>query len=283
MNKSDQQLRDLLESFSERPVAYHRIYAKITGSITAGLLLSQIAYWWYGPAGKRPFYKTDDDFMSELELGLYELKGAKEKLKKMQLVTMKRRGMPAKTYYSLEETQLLEQISSCGENHELVMGKTTNKLAEKPTTITDNTSQTTRDNTQDFSRTDLSSRAQSEYACALLAKYSIDKQVAEKLVFVQHTPLESIEEAIKNGLAKQKNEKGFVLLPGYIVASLNGARSEGKTVKPTKYSKQLHNEIAKKNLLKAIPRTWLSQTEFAARRQQQTEALKNSQKILAMT
>ena len=282
MTNSDQQLRDLLERFSERPIAYHRIYAEITGSVTAGLLLSQIAYWWFGPAGKRPFYKTDEDFMSELSLGLYELKGAKEKLKNLQLITMKRRGMPAKTYYSLEETRLLEQISSCGKNHEQVVGKTHNKLGEKPTTITDNTSQTTRDKQQSFPQIGLSSKTDvPERGYHLLIQYEVAPEVAKSIIDVQHTPIESIEEAIKNGLAKQKYEVGFILTPGYIVAALNGARTEGKVIKSTKNSRRLHEEITKTKLFKRVPRPRLGPAEFQRRQQQQTEALKNSEKTLA--
>ena len=37
-------IKEVLEQFQELPIAYHKIYAKITGSITAGLLLSQLLY-----------------------------------------------------------------------------------------------------------------------------------------------------------------------------------------------------------------------------------------------
>ena len=126
----------LLKEFSERPIAYQPIYAKITGSATAGILLSQLVYWHYAMKEKE-FYKTDNDFCNELSLGLYELRGAKKKLQELGVVIVNRKGVPAKTYYKVDIKRLFTLITSCGKNPQLVVGKTNNKSEEKPTTITE--------------------------------------------------------------------------------------------------------------------------------------------------
>lgn len=36
----------LLEVLSIKPIAFNPLLAKVTGSVKAGLLLSQLLYWW---------------------------------------------------------------------------------------------------------------------------------------------------------------------------------------------------------------------------------------------
>lgn len=151
-------IKELLENFQEKPVAYHRIYAKITGGITAGILLSQILYWDLIMKHKE-FFKTDKEFCDELSMGLYELKGAKKKLLDLDLITTNRKGVPAKTYYTVNLDQLISMITSYGKNPQLVMGKTTNKLLEKPTTIY--TENTTKNNTDTSNSKELQSNIKS--------------------------------------------------------------------------------------------------------------------------
>jgi len=137
----NEELRGLFESFNEKPIAYHRIYSKITGSITAGLLLSQLLYWAKTMEYKE-FYKTDKDFADELGMGLYELKGAKKKLNDLGLVSIKRKGVPAKTYYKVNVEKVITLITSYGKNPQLDDDKTHNWNEEKPTTIyTENTTE----------------------------------------------------------------------------------------------------------------------------------------------
>lgn len=137
------EVKSLLKSLNEKPIVYHAIYARITGSVTAGILLSQILYWWSAKEGNE-FYKTDKDWCDELNFGLWELKGAKEKIKQTGIVNIERKGNPAKTYYKINEKLLESSISSCCKNQQQEVLKNNNKLLEKPTTIyTENTSKIT--------------------------------------------------------------------------------------------------------------------------------------------
>jgi len=78
----------------------------------------------------------------------------------------------------------------------------------------------------------------------LLLRFGVDAKVAHSLILRNHTPVDSICEVIKNGLARQ-HESGSLwkLEPGYIVAALNAARREGKLIGPTRASKALRKEL----------------------------------------
>lgn len=130
--------KDVLKMFSQKPVAYYPIYAQLTGSVSAGIVLSQLLYWWYA-VKERDFYKTDEEFSSELSMGIYEFRTAKELLKKKKLVKTKIKGIPAKTYYIIDIEALLSQLTCLGKNLKLDCVKTSNKNGEKPQTITEST------------------------------------------------------------------------------------------------------------------------------------------------
>ncbi|MHC4538663.1 MAG: hypothetical protein ACYS74_02630 [Planctomycetota bacterium] len=132
---SKDKIHTLLKSFSQRPIAYQKIYAQITGSVTAGLLLSQVVYWWF-VCGEREFYKTDNEFRDELGMGPREFKTAKSQLKKLGLVRTTVKGIPARTYYVFDETELLARIYSWAETHRLVESKSTKRKGQNAPTIT---------------------------------------------------------------------------------------------------------------------------------------------------
>ena len=135
MSKEQQTVKLLLKSLCERPVAYHRIFARITGSVTAGLLLSQIVYWW-GAMEEKEFWKTDKDLTEELTMGQKELKNAKAKLKKLGIIRTVLKGVPCRTFYRLEESTLLAQISSMAEKANLDKPKGPNLIGRNGPAIT---------------------------------------------------------------------------------------------------------------------------------------------------
>jgi len=118
-----EELRDLFDAMNDKPIVYHRVYAKITGKITSGLLLSQLVYW-AKTMKYEEFYKTDNDFCEELGLSLEELKTAKARIK--PFVSITRKGIPAKTYYKVDIEALLKAITSYGDSQQLDVGKPNN-------------------------------------------------------------------------------------------------------------------------------------------------------------
>jgi len=109
------------------------------------------------------------------------------------------------------------------------------------------------------------------HSAQLLHRYGVKSAVAQAIVYEQHTPLSSIKEAIKNGLAKQAESGGlWKLKPGYIIAAINGSRAEGKTVKSTKASRLLAAKTRK-----PTRHSPLSATEFGRRRSNLLKALRS--------
>jgi len=128
-----------------------------------------------------------------------------------------------------------EKVQPSDEKVQCIKG--TDKLPDKlPDEIPDR---------QGFSQRGLSERENDEKeGFGLLLRFGVARNVAHSLAFIHHTPLMSIYEVIKNGLAKQRASGGlWKLKGGYMVAALNQARSEGKIIGPTKASEALRKKL----------------------------------------
>lgn len=140
-----------LRELNQRPIAYYPIYRKITGSTTAGILLSQLMYWF---SKKDEFHKTDTDLVEETMLTIDELKNAKKKIKNLSFISITRRGIPAKSYYLIDWE--LYQTCLC-EYHSTVSGISTNCTEEIPLTnivksLTKTTTKTTSKNKKNIKK-----------------------------------------------------------------------------------------------------------------------------------
>ena len=157
----------------DRPIAFHRCFVTLTGSVTAALMLSQALYWQRrckDPEGW--WYKTRDDWAEETGLSRYEQEGARKRLRKLGVMQEHLRGVPATIWYRVNEERLLEGLSKVAQrktsnpvpvggkpaiqlvenqptgrrkNHQLVGGKPPNKLAGFAPTFkgTETTTETT--------------------------------------------------------------------------------------------------------------------------------------------
>ena len=84
-------------------IRYIPEYTILTGSLQAGLLLSQLVYWAEMMKGK-PFYKTNVQLSKELGMTTQQTKTAKKLLLRLNLITTeikKEKGVPKKTYYEV--------------------------------------------------------------------------------------------------------------------------------------------------------------------------------------
>lgn len=103
---------EALKELLNRPIAYHRIFAKITKSVTAGVLLSQLYYWWKSECvGEEEFYHSNEKLMEETCLTENELRSAKKKLKDLNIISIEKKGLPAKNYYSFNFNRLVQLIA----------------------------------------------------------------------------------------------------------------------------------------------------------------------------
>jgi hypothetical protein len=137
-------MKDLLIQLNQRPIAIYPIYIRITGSVNAGLLLSQLMYW-YGAVNGRIFYKSDSEIMEETCLSESELRTAKNKLKSMSFIDIKAKGVPARTHYFINPQELISEIRnfSSAKSTKLKMRNQQNYNSEFNETITENTTENT--------------------------------------------------------------------------------------------------------------------------------------------
>jgi hypothetical protein len=92
---------NFLREFEQKPIPYYPIYRQLTGSTTAGILLSQIMHL-FSSSPQKKISKTDNEIMEETKLSSKELRNAKLKLKQLSFLTISRAGIPAKTYYEIK-------------------------------------------------------------------------------------------------------------------------------------------------------------------------------------
>lgn len=139
----------------DRPIAYHRCFVRVGGSIGAAVFLSQAFYWqsrttldggW--------FFKTMEDWESETGLTRREQETARKNLKETGVLEDKLAGIPAVLHYRINLTKLQESLDKTGlqtslaESAKQACTFPTNKLGGKRQTIsTETTSESTSENT----------------------------------------------------------------------------------------------------------------------------------------
>lgn len=125
---SYERMRELL---SDRPVAFHPQIARLLGSINAGLLFQQLAYWSNTKTDSEPGYgawiwKTQAELESETAMSRYEQEGARKILRRLRVMEEKRRGIPARLHYRINWRRFFDLMNSA---REPVRGNPANKDA----------------------------------------------------------------------------------------------------------------------------------------------------------
>lgn len=142
----------------DQPVAYHPVVAKAVGSVTAGILLSQLLYW--TPRGGDPdgwIWKTQDQIYEETGLGRREQETARRYLVAAGVLEEKRAGVPAKLFFRIDVTALTVLIGTAktGGTSQSSMAESANQERRDPPnkrgairpTITETTAETTTEST----------------------------------------------------------------------------------------------------------------------------------------
>jgi len=94
--------RYILELCSERPIAFIPILARVAGSASAGLFLSQILYW-SGKGWKGEWvYKTVEEVRQETCLSRSEQQTAIEKWKELGVLEKEVRGVPPIRHFRVD-------------------------------------------------------------------------------------------------------------------------------------------------------------------------------------
>ena len=133
----------------DRPIAYHRCFVTLTGSVTAAVLLSQAVYWSRRTAEGNGgwFWKTGADWEEETGLTRYEQEGARKTLRSLGFWEEEKRGIPARLWFRLDLVQLERGLNflqtSMRKTSKLERGKPANRHAENQQTISEITAETT--------------------------------------------------------------------------------------------------------------------------------------------
>lgn len=95
----------------DRPIAFHRVFVQLTGSVSSALLLSQAVFWqnrcqrddgWW--------WKTAEEWEAETGMKRYEFEKAREACSKF--LSMKRAGIPCKLYWKVDEKALESSLQN---------------------------------------------------------------------------------------------------------------------------------------------------------------------------
>ena len=254
-------MKDYLKILNQRPIAYYPIYRIIGGSTTAGILLSQLMYWF---SKKDKIYKTDNEIMEETFLSEKELRNAKSKIKKLSFIEVTREGVPAKTYYKInweEYEKVLRKAyegrnlnsrkgeSSLDERAKLNKPKGRNLNSRKGETITETTTKITTKTTTNIKREDTLLKKAFEKANikVLIKDLDIDEKFLLDLIYYREQigkPLKTVKmlEGMLKDLLACKIQTGKSVKELFEILEEQG----WKTIK-AEWVKRLENEDKTKN------------------------------------
>jgi hypothetical protein len=104
---------DEVRALLSRPIAFYPIFARIGGSVNAGLFLSQAFYWTNTLTEARDgwFYKKRDDWEAETFLSRREQEGARKSLRDAGLLEERQCGVPPTLHYRINKGKLLSEMA----------------------------------------------------------------------------------------------------------------------------------------------------------------------------
>jgi len=115
LNMNMAQLAQTLSTVMSRPIAFHRIFVGITGSVTAGVMLSQMWYLKDTPTVKARgewFWRTRDEWMEETGLSRTEQEHARKVLRDLGFISEEKKDIPPKIYTTIHSVNIVQAIIS---------------------------------------------------------------------------------------------------------------------------------------------------------------------------
>lgn len=107
----DQAAQALARVLQDRPIAYHPVLARAAGSVTAGILLSQLLYW-TGKSEDGWVYRTQAQIEEETALTRREQETARRDLRSLEVVVEEKRGLPARLFYKVNIAALTSLLAN---------------------------------------------------------------------------------------------------------------------------------------------------------------------------
>lgn len=127
----------------DRPIAFHACLARMTGSVNAGLMLSQAIFWSRRSSTKDGwFYKIAEEWEDETTMKRDAQEAARKRLKQFTFWQEELRGLPAKLYFRVDMDELETRL---GQEPKLESSKSRNSVRSKaePSNLSEITAETT--------------------------------------------------------------------------------------------------------------------------------------------
>jgi hypothetical protein len=101
----------------DRPIAYHRAFVDVTGSVSSAVFLSQAVYWQRRvPHGRDGwYYKSIPEWGEETGLTRNHIQSARTALERLGVMEFQLRGFPRRTWYRLNVERLRDILLRCRE------------------------------------------------------------------------------------------------------------------------------------------------------------------------
>lgn len=96
--------------FLKHPIAFHRVFVEITGTVTAALFLSQALYW-TRRTDDGWFYKSQEEWDEETGMGRREQETARKALKTVRLIDERLDRLQHRMWYKVNLDRLDEMLS----------------------------------------------------------------------------------------------------------------------------------------------------------------------------
>ncbi|WEJ90433.1 MAG: replication protein RepO [Klebsiella huaxiensis] len=129
----------------DRPIAFQRSFIRLDIGVTAALFLSQMTYWTNRSDDDGWVYKTQEEWEEETGLSRYEQEGARKKLRSIGVLLEKRKGVPARLFYKVDNNvlyQVLVAANKSAEKPHTGVRKTSKQVSGKPANfLTENTTE----------------------------------------------------------------------------------------------------------------------------------------------
>lgn len=204
--------------FTDRPIAYHPILAKVCGSVTAALFLSQLAYWSDKGASRDGWiWKTREEMEDETGLSRSEQETARKKLIALGILQEERRGVPARMWYLINWDVLTNLI----DQFEQSRLQDSRKLdCEKPANYSEITTETT---TEILSQSDAHPSEYDQTVATIEKEYftttggTLSGTFYQKFKPIYDTNADHRAERLQYALQKMRDKRNFFsILDGYM-------------------------------------------------------------------
>src|SRR5688572_90399 len=139
----DKEKLSLIKQRLSRPVAYYRVFARIAGGATAGLMLSQAWYWTQTEIVRKRggwFYKSAREWQDETGLTRREQETARKKLKARGLIEERLKGIPATINFRIVQESLIDLLKLDNESGE----KLVTAVQSQPVSLSEMTCEITK-------------------------------------------------------------------------------------------------------------------------------------------